>query len=138
MLFEKLPTVTAEDELFFRPAVYHLNAPIKTSGAIVPLNQQKCIELQASKRAAYWHEEGPYVVDPEWVERHIQLLEQGGIALPRLEGYQLRGAARKFTFDTACGADNAAPRAYAILDDEALELLAAVFVACEDAGKYPQ
>ena len=138
---DDLPRVSEKEESFFRPRIcYPAVSAIgeQATGALAPINQQQAVELEALQWAAYWHEEGPYGVNPDWVERHVRLQMEGGHMLPAITVEDIRVAANSFPYGTACGADNVAPRAYARLPDEILEALASIYVTSEDQGRWPR
>ena len=97
-------------------------------GALVPLSDQACVDLECNKWADLWQTEAEYR-SPEF-----GTLQEEPLHL--LSTWALKQAALSFPPGTGLGADNVAPRALTRLSDAALIALALLFRALETLGTW--
>ena len=90
---------------------------------------QAAVISQAEKWADIWKQAGERARFPR---------AQDYPALPALNAARLRSAALTFPVGTGVSFDNISPRSFARLPDLALDLLAAILMACEKLGWWPE
>ena len=130
----EIDDVEGAQDAFDDTLVANVSSPVLHSrvlrGSCIPLSDQAAVQKESDSWASLSQVDQPYTaefgnqVDSQFIQR--------------LAPWALTLAARSFPVATGLGADNAAPRAFARLSDEAMLALCTLFSLCEVSGTWAE